>query len=142
MAFRAIGFGLLISSLLVGCGTAANLVRPGPEDGKTPFGGVKQDMACIQKAANGDLPAHQDKDTAQIAQVALMLCCAADSFRSAWIGDVVVWPYTCAYTFINEPVPVPPVRHRTPVQHRVASSSCAAATSTTHGSSTTHDSSR
>jgi hypothetical protein len=42
-----------------------------------------------------------------------MLCCAADLPLSL-IGDIVTWPYTAAYTFINQPVPAPPVVVSTP----------------------------
>ena len=57
MAFRTIYFALLLSSLPVaGCGTVTNLTNQKPgAGGVSPFGGVKQDVRCIQQAANGDL---------------------------------------------------------------------------------------
>lgn len=112
MSFRAIRVALLLSSLPVaGCGTAANLVRPGPaEGGKRPFGGVSQDVWCMKKAADGEfgLRAHPKSESDQHACMALMLFCAAD-LPFSLIGDVVTWPYTAAYSYINEPVPTPPV---------------------------------
>src|SRR5271170_1053348 len=100
MAFRAIWVALLLSSLpIAGCGTVANLVSSRPEEGgKSPFGGVRQDMCCIQKAANGEFgcgtpPKSESK---QQPQVAPMLFAAAD-LPFSLIGDVVTWPYTAAY---------------------------------------------
>jgi hypothetical protein len=112
MAHRAIGVALLLASLpIAGCGTVENLARPGPEGGgKSPFGGVRQDVWCIREAANGDFGfrAHPKSESEQYPQVALMLFCAADLPLSL-IGDVVTWPYTVAYSFINQPIPTPPV---------------------------------
>jgi len=110
MSFRAIRVALLVSSLpIVGCGTVANLSRPGSEDGgKSPFGGVRQDVLCIKKAANGEFGfrTHCESESEQHAQVALMLFCAAD-LPFSLIGDVVLWPYTVAYSWINQPIPPP-----------------------------------
>lgn len=117
MACRAIGVALLFSTLAIaGCGTAVNLVKSRPENGaRSPFGGVRQDLACIEKAANGESgfgihPKSEPKSESeqQHPQVALMLGCAAD-LPLSFIGDVVTWPYTVSYTFINQPTPVPPM---------------------------------
>jgi uncharacterized protein YceK len=112
MAFRAICVALLLSSLpIAGCGTVANVVRPGPEGGgKSPLGGVRQDVSCIKKAANGEFGfrTHPRSESEQYPRLALMLFCAADLPLSL-IGDVVMWPYTMVYSCINQPVPVPPV---------------------------------
>jgi uncharacterized protein YceK len=112
MAFRAIYVALLLSILpSAGCGTIANLVRPGPEEGgKSPFGGVRQDVACIKQATNGELGyrTHAKSESEQYPQVVLMLVCAAD-LPFSFIGDVVTWPYTVAYSYINQPIPTPPV---------------------------------
>jgi uncharacterized protein YceK len=115
MAFRAICVALLLSSLpIAGCGTVANLVSSRPEEGgKSPFGGVKQDVWCIKTAANGGfgVKTHPESESEQHAQVALMLFYAAD-LPFSLIGDVVTCPYTAyttAYSFINEPIPTPPV---------------------------------
>jgi uncharacterized protein YceK len=112
MAIRAICVALPLSSLLIaGCGTVANLAKPGPEEGgKAPFGGVSQDVTCFKKAASGSIgfrtPPMPGSD--QPPQVALMLLCAAD-LPFSLIGDVLTWPYTATYTCINQPVPTPPV---------------------------------
>lgn len=112
MAFRAICGVLLLSTLpAAGCGTAANLARQKPgEGGVSPFGGVRHDVWCVKKAANGEfgLRTHPKSESEQYPRVALMLFCAADLPLSL-IGDTVTWPYTVAYTFINQPVPIPPV---------------------------------
>lgn len=119
MAYRAICVALLLSGLpIAGCGTVTNLAKPGPEwggAGKSPFGGVREDVSCIQKAAHGDpaVTSHPKSEPVQHPQVAALLCCAADLPLSL-IGDVVTWPYTASYTFINQPVPVPPVVPGTP----------------------------
>jgi hypothetical protein len=103
---------LLISTLTTaGCGTVANLVVTHPEEGgKTPFGGVRQDVGCIKKAANGELafetPAQPE--SGQRPQVGLLVLCAAD-LPLSMIGDVLTWPYTVVYSFINQPIPIPPV---------------------------------
>ena len=111
-AFRAIRAALLLSSLpIAGCGTVANLVRPGPEQGgKSPFGGVRQDVSCIHKAANGEfgVRTHPKSEPEQYPQVALMLLCAAD-LPFSLLGDVVTWPYAVGYSYINQPIPTPPV---------------------------------
>ena len=112
MAFRAICVALLLSSLpIAGCGTVANLAKPGPEQGgKTPFGGVRQDLSCIEKASNGECGFRTPlkSESEQHPQVALMLLCAAD-VPFSFIGDVVTWPYTATYSYINQPIPTPPV---------------------------------
>src|SRR5262249_8621687 len=56
MAYRAICVALLLSCLpIAGCGTVANLADSRPEgDGKSPFGGVRQDVSCIHEAADGE----------------------------------------------------------------------------------------
>jgi hypothetical protein len=114
MAYRAICVALLLSSLpIAGCGTVTNLARPGPEwggAGKSPFGGVREDVSCIKNAAHGDVAfaSHPNSESVQHPQVAVLLCCAAD-LPFSLIGDVVTWPYTASYSFINQPVPVPPV---------------------------------
>ncbi|MBN9118156.1 MAG: hypothetical protein J0I06_03155 [Planctomycetes bacterium] len=112
MTFRAICVALLLACLpAAGCGTVANLARQKPgQGGVSPFGGVKQDVACIQNAANGEFgfKTHAKSESEQYPRVALMVLCAADLPLSL-IGDVVTWPYTVSYTFINQPVPLPPV---------------------------------
>jgi uncharacterized protein YceK len=112
MAFRTSCVALLLTSLpIAGCGTVVNLVRPGPEDGgKSSFGGVKQDVSCIKKAANGELDSgkHPKTESEQHPQVARILLYAAD-LPFTFIGDVVTWPYVVTYSYINQPVPPPPV---------------------------------
>jgi uncharacterized protein YceK len=112
MAFRAICVALLLATFLTaGCGTVANLARSRPEEGgRRPFGGVEQDVWCINKAANGELGVrtHPKAESGQYPQLALMLFCAVD-LPFSLIGDVVTWPYAAAYSFINRPVPTPPV---------------------------------
>ena len=112
MAFRAICGALLLSSLSsAGCGTVANVVRSRPEEGgMIPFGGVKQDMACIKKAANGELgfKSRPKCEAEQYPQVVTMLFCAAD-LPISLVGDIAMWPYTVTYAYINQPTPVPPV---------------------------------
>jgi uncharacterized protein YceK len=112
MAFRAICVALLLSSLpIAGCGTVANLARSNPEDGGIrPFGGVKHDVSCIKKAENGDVGCvlKPKSESEQYRQVALRLFCAAD-LPFSFIGDVVTWPYTATYAYINQPTPFPPI---------------------------------
>jgi uncharacterized protein YceK len=112
MAFRTIRVALLLASLPVaGCGTVANLANQKPgAGGVAPFGGVRQDVACLQKAANGEVcfRGHPKSDSGQYPQRALMLFCAVDLPLSL-IGDLVTWPYAVSYTYINQPVPNPPV---------------------------------
>jgi hypothetical protein len=99
MASRALCVALLLSSLsITGCGTVANLVLVHPaQGGKTPFGGVRHDLACL----------HPPPASGQCHETETRLFCAAD-LPFTFIGDVLTWPYTASYTFINGPVPVPP----------------------------------
>lgn len=110
MAIRAIRVALVLSILpAAGCGTVANLARPGPEGGgKVPFGGVKQDVWRVKTAANGELGVGAHPESEPHPQVARTLLWAADVPFSL-IGDVLTWPYVVAYSFINQPVPTPPV---------------------------------
>jgi hypothetical protein len=112
MGYRAIYGALLLASLpIAGCGTVTNLVCAPPEDGgKSPFGGVRQDVSCIQKAANGEsgFSTHPESDWEQYRQTALMLCYFTD-LPFTLFGDLVTWPYTASYTCINQPVATPPV---------------------------------
>jgi uncharacterized protein YceK len=112
MAFRAIRVALLLSTLpLAGCGTVANLARQQPgAGGVVPFGGVREDMNCIQKASNGEVVfrTHHRSDSEQYPRRALVLFCAAD-LPLSFVGDIVTWPYTVTYSYINQPIPTPPV---------------------------------
>lgn len=111
MAFRAICVALLLAILpIAGCGTVANLARQGPDGGMAPFGGVCQDVSCMKKAAAGDAAfgSHPPPESERHPQAAILLLCAADIPLSL-AGDLVTWPYTVAYNFINQPVPVPPI---------------------------------
>jgi hypothetical protein len=118
MAFRAIYVALLLSILPgAGCGTVVNLVRQRPDEGGvSPFGGVRQDVSCIKKAANGEFAfgTHPRSESEQHPQVVPMLLCAADLPLSL-VGDIVTWPYTASYSFINQPIPVPPVAPAQPI---------------------------
>lgn len=112
MAFRAISVVLLLATLPVaGCGTVANVVKPRPDgSGKDPFGGVRHDLLCIRKAASGEFGfrTHHKSEVEQYPQTILMLFCAMD-LPFSLIGDVLMWPYTTAYSVINQPVPTSPV---------------------------------
>jgi uncharacterized protein YceK len=112
MTLRAMPVAWLLSVLsLAGCGTASSLVCVPPEEGgKAPFGGVRQDLTCIKKAANGEvgIGTHSKSDS-DLAQVAPILLGAAD-LPFSFVGDVLVWPYTASYSYINQPIPTPPVR--------------------------------
>ena len=111
MGGRAICVALLLASLpLAGCGTVTNLASKNPGDGgKTPFGGVRQDVYHIKEAANAGSgsAAHADAGSEQHPKLACLLYGA--DLPLTLLGDFLTWPYTAAYTFINQPVPVPPV---------------------------------
>jgi uncharacterized protein YceK len=117
MVFRAIWGALLLSILpIAGCGTVANVVRSNPETGgRTPFGGVRRDSVCITKAATGEFgpTTQQQSESEHYPQLGLMLICAAD-LPFSLIGDIVTWPYTASYTYINQPTPYPPIRYTNP----------------------------
>lgn len=112
MAFRATCVALLLSSLpIAGCGTMANLAQSHPESGgKSPFGGVRQDLACFEKASNGEIGyrARPKSDAELYPRRALMVLSAVD-LPFSFIGDILTWPYVVSYTCINQPSPVPPV---------------------------------
>jgi uncharacterized protein YceK len=112
MAFRAIRVALLLSILpIAGCGTVANLTQSRPEmGGKTPFGGVRQDLDCYDRASRGEggLRSHHKSESEQYSRRALMLFCAAD-LPFSFIGDILTWPYAVSYACVNQPSPVPPI---------------------------------
>lgn len=91
--------GMMLAILpTAGCGTVANLARPGvTHGGKIPFGGVKHDRQQIA-----------DAEAAGSVGKAHALAYKAD-IPLSFVGDVITWPYTATYTFINAPVPVPPI---------------------------------
>ncbi|QEG28731.1 hypothetical protein GobsT_35170 [Gemmata obscuriglobus] len=116
MAFRAICIVLLLSTVFVtGCGTIANTVISRSEELKDPFGGVHRDLHCIRKAANGEggLRAHGSSEPEPYPKLAVMLLCAVD-LPFSLVGDVVMWPYTVAYNYVNQPVPTVPVTSAVP----------------------------
>ena len=116
MAFRAIRVAMLLASLpLAGCGTVANLAQSHPEQGgRIPFGGVHHDVQCIHQAANGEAGSRtQPTPASEQRQGARMLFWGAD-LPLSFIGDVVTWPYTATFTYINQPVFVPPVMQPPP----------------------------
>ena len=110
MAYRASCVAVLLSILpIAGCGTVANLVITHPaEGGRSPFGGVRQDVSCIQKAENGEFSftthPKSESESEPHPQIAPMLLCAAD-LPFSLIGDIVTWPYTAAYVCINQTIP-------------------------------------
>jgi uncharacterized protein YceK len=115
MAYRAICVALVLWSLpIAGCGTVVNLVKLRPEEGgQSPFGGVRQDVWCIKKAESGEFAAtHPKSGSEQFRQVAILLLCTAD-LPFSFVGDVVTLPYTAAYSYINQPIPTPPVTQAT-----------------------------
>lgn len=118
MSFRATCVALLLSSLpIAGCGTIANIATVRPEKGgKTPFGGVRTDLACLKKAENGELNVgrHQKSESEPNSQLGLVFLYAAD-LPLSFIGDVVTWPYTATYSFINQPTPLPPFAFTPPL---------------------------
>jgi hypothetical protein len=67
-------------------------------------------MTCLHNAANGAgcCGTHPESASEPHPQAAGTFLCAAD-LPFTLIGDVVTWPYTAAYNFINSPVPTPPV---------------------------------
>src|SRR6185312_4037995 len=103
--------GVLVLACLAsaGCGTVANLAHCRPEEGgRIPFGGIKHDLACIQKAPGGDA----DKpETARdnYPRTALTLLCAVD-LPFSFVGDVITWPYTASFTYVNQPAPFTPIQ--------------------------------
>lgn len=111
MAFRTACVALLLSCLpIAGCGTVANLARHGSEEGgKVPFGGVIHDLQSIQEAGNGEQVSTTPLKlrSGQTARVEQMLLCVDLPF--SLIGDVVTWPYTWAYSVINQPTDYPPI---------------------------------
>lgn len=114
MACRALCVAVLLSCLpAAGCGTVVNVVKPGPDQGgsgKLPFGGVRHDLWSIERATSGEyaFKSCPQSEAEHYRQLALMLGCAAD-LPFSLIGDVVTWPYTASYSFINQPVPAPPL---------------------------------
>lgn len=115
MANRAVCVALLLSSLpIAGCGTVANLARPGSEQGgKLPFGGVRHDVASLKIDANGECGCRPRSESEHYRQLARRLFWAADLPFTA-VADVVTWPYAATYTYINQPVPTPPVMQPPP----------------------------
>lgn len=112
MNFRAMCVALLAIIPAAGCGTVANLARPGPEaGGKTPFGGVGHDVRCLQNVAKVESEdnAHPKLGSDHYPHGVLLVLCAVD-LPFSLIGDVITWPYTAAYSCINQPTPTPPVR--------------------------------
>ena len=121
MTSRAIRAAVLLAALpTVGCGTVANLARPNPEEGRIPFGGVKRDVACLQGAATGELGArvHPKSEAEPYPHWAVVLLCAAD-LPFTVVGDVVTCPYAVIYSFVNRPVPVPPLTFADPTAAQV-----------------------
>ncbi|MFO0796582.1 MAG: hypothetical protein U0804_03840 [Gemmataceae bacterium] len=109
MTSRAVCVALLLSALsATGCGTVANLAGAGP-GAKAPFGGVAHDVRCLNGASAGHSgvgPLEADGMTGP--RVGSMILCAADLPLSL-VGDALTWPYTRAYTCVNEPTDLPPI---------------------------------
>lgn len=111
MTFRALCGGLLLSVLsAAGCGTMANLTHSNADGGPVPFGGIKRDMAVLDKPpVEGPGPVtHRKPQPDQYPHQVLSVLCAVD-LPFSLVGDLLTLAYTEAYTTINEPVPVPPI---------------------------------
>ncbi len=108
MASRAACFVVLLGGLAAGgCGTVANLAQPGAGGGgKVPFGGIQHDLYGVQGAHEESAP-DSLPGSGPPPRLGKGLVCAVD-LPFSLVGDLVTWPYTAAYTFINAPVPVPP----------------------------------
>lgn len=107
MTLRVVGVAFVLTALLTtGCGTMANVAMVHPDaGGKRPFGGVHHDLNHIrspQSCQNGACAAPHG----QTSGTARTLLYTAD-LPLSFVGDVLTWPYTAAFTWINEPVPVP-----------------------------------
>jgi uncharacterized protein YceK len=107
MTCRAIRVALLLlAPSAVGCGTAANLVGASPGK-KVPFGGVRHDVRCLTQAAGEfDDEARHPSEAKPRRPAALQFLWAADLPLSL-VGDVVTWPYTRAYSYVNQPTDYP-----------------------------------
>lgn len=106
MDVRAIYVALFLASLPVaGCGTVMNLANSRPQEGgRAPFGGVHRDLSAMNSAGSDSSGAACAKSTS--VQFPHVILCAAD-LPFSFVGDVVTWPYTAAFTYINQPVPAP-----------------------------------
>lgn len=110
MTARVIRVALLTAALAtVGCGTAGNLVGAGPGK-KVPFGGVKRDLQCLTEVRDGGvtLRTGEEWEPLRHEQHLLMLLCAAD-LPFSFVGDVISWPYTRTYAYINAPTDYPAI---------------------------------
>jgi uncharacterized protein YceK len=107
MACRAIRVAVLLPALsAVGCGTAVNLVGAGPGK-KVPFGGVQHDVRCLTKATDEfDAGARHPSGAKPHSGAAFQFLWAADLPLSL-AGDLVTWPYTKAYSYVNQPTDYP-----------------------------------
>lgn len=112
MNIRAIGAAVLLSTLpAAGCGTVTNLARTNTETGgRVPFGGVKQDLACLQSASDEHtgIRRHSTSESEPYPRAMLACFCAID-LPFSLVGDLVTWPYTWGYTVVNEPIPTTPI---------------------------------
>lgn len=116
MSYRMLGMALVLTSLsTVGCGTAVNLVRHGSEGGKVPFGGVQHDLDTFHETqAAAPTTAMGDTTTlTHFVNLGRRIFFVVDLPLSL-IADTITWPYTSAYTFINEPVALPPILQAPP----------------------------
>lgn len=108
MTLRLRRSALLLTVLsTTGCGTVANLADTNTGNGgRIPFGGVKRDAAVLHSTGDGPtLIAHREFGVAH-SQHMLRFLCAVD-LPFSFVGDVATWPYTAAYTTVNEPLPAP-----------------------------------
>jgi hypothetical protein len=64
----------------------------------------------MRAAANGEsvFRSHPEWVSKYYPRAILMLACAAD-LPLSFIADLASWPYTAVYSYINQPIPVPPV---------------------------------
>jgi uncharacterized protein YceK len=108
MTARAIRVALLFAALsTAGCGTAGNLIGAGPGK-KVPFGGVRRDVQCLTEVRDGEVTLRTGREWEPLRheQHLLMVLCAAD-LPFSLIGDVISWPYTRTYSYINQPNDIP-----------------------------------
>lgn len=114
MSCRAIRTTLFLLTLpAAGCGTVANLAGTGPGK-KVPFGGTQHDLACLRRATAGDdagLGLHAPDGTP--ARAGEVLLWTADLPLSL-VADLVAWPYTRAYTCINQRTDYPAIQLEAP----------------------------
>ena len=110
MNVRATTAVLLLACLAsAGCGTVANLCTAGPRRAAASPSVASSTTSRTFRNRPAGTPTSRRTARDNYPRTALTLLCAVD-LPFSFVGDVITWPYTASFTYVNQPAPFAPIQ--------------------------------